>query len=61
MIMTVTKIVITLSTNVSNKYFAMSGIVEEVGGNIFETSRRKTTIESNTEIVSVIFSTKMVV
>lgn len=40
----------------SSKYLAINGIVDEVGGRILETSNRKTTIESNTDIVSVIFS-----
>ena len=35
-------------------------MVEEVGGRIFETSRRKTTIERSTEIVKVIFSVESV-
>uniref|UniRef100_A0A0R3QIK8 KH_dom_type_1 domain-containing protein n=1 Tax=Brugia timori TaxID=42155 RepID=A0A0R3QIK8_9BILA len=49
-----------LSTKVSSKYLAISGIVDEVGGKILETSNRKTTIESNTDIVSVIFSPESV-
>ena len=38
----------------------MRGIVNEVGGRILETSSKKTTIESRTEIVSVIFSVESV-
>ena len=38
----------------------MSGIVDDVGGRIFETSRRNTTMESSTDIVSVIFSVESV-
>lgn len=38
----------------------MSGIVDEVGGRILETSSRKTTMESRTEMVSVIFSVESV-
>ncbi|VDO18151.1 unnamed protein product [Brugia timori] len=49
-----------MSTKVSSKYLAISGIVDEVGGKILETSNRKTTIESNTDIVSVIFSPESV-
>lgn len=49
----------TLSTKVSNKYFAIKGIVEDVGGRIFDTSNKKTTIESKTDIVKVIFSPKI--
>jgi hypothetical protein len=54
--MTVTRMVMTLRTKVSNKYLAISGIVDDVGGRIFETSSRKTTIDNSTEIVNVIFS-----
>lgn len=57
---TVTKIVTTFNPNVRSKYLAISGIVEEVGGSIFETSNRNTTIDRRTEIVSVIFSPKNV-
>lgn len=53
---TVTKIVITFNTNVSSKYLAIKGIVEDVGGNIFDTNNKKTTIESNIAAVNVIFS-----
>lgn len=38
----------------------MRGIVDEVGGRILETSSRKTTMESRTEMVSVIFSVESV-
>jgi hypothetical protein len=50
--MTVTRIVMTFSTKISSKYLAISGIVDDVGGRIFETSSKKTTIERRTEIVS---------
>jgi hypothetical protein len=46
--------------NVKSKYLAINGIVEEVGGRIFDTNKRKTTIESKTLIVSVIFSPESV-
>ncbi|PAV83647.1 hypothetical protein WR25_21671 [Diploscapter pachys] len=49
--------VITFSTKTN---LAMSGIVDDVGGRIFETSRRNTTMESSTDIVSVIFSVESV-
>src|SRR4051812_43103858 len=52
--------VITFKTKVSSKYFAMRGIVEEVGGRIFDTSRRNTTMDSSTEMVRVIFSPESV-
>jgi hypothetical protein len=41
---------------VSNKYLAISGIVDDVGGRILETSNRNTTIDRRTDIVRVIFS-----
>jgi hypothetical protein len=50
--LTVTKIVITFNTKINNKYLAINGIVDEVGGNIFDTNNKKTTIESKTEIVN---------
>lgn len=56
MIITVIRIVITFKTNVNNKYLAINGIVEEVGGRIFETNNKNTTIDRSTEIVKVIFS-----
>ena len=34
----------------------MRGIVDDVGGRIFETSSKKTTMERSTEMVRVIFS-----
>ena len=40
-------------------HLAIRGMVEEVGGRILETRRRKTTIERSTEIVRVIFSPAM--
>jgi len=43
-------------TKVISKYFAMSGIDEEVGGRIFETSSRNTTNARRMEIAKVIFS-----
>lgn len=39
--------------------FAIRGIVDEVGGRILETSKRKTTIERRTEMMRVIFSAKI--
>jgi hypothetical protein len=48
MMTTVTVIVVMLRTNVSNKYLAIRGIVDEVGGKILETNRRKTTMERRT-------------
>ena len=41
-------------------YLAIRGIVEEVGGRIFETKRRKTTIDRRTDTVKVIFSVESV-
>lgn len=60
MMITVTKIVITLRTNVNSKYLAINGIVDEVGGRIFDTNNKKTTIDSKTDIVKVIFSPESV-
>lgn len=54
--MTVTRIVITLRTNVNSRYLAINGIVEDVGGRIFDTRSKNTTMESRTDIVNVIFS-----
>lgn len=48
--------VITLRTNVNSKYFAINGMVEDVGGRILETNRRKTTMDRRTLMVKVIFS-----
>jgi hypothetical protein len=48
--------VITLSTNVKSKYLAINGIVDDVGGKIFDTRSKNTTIDNNTLIVRVIFS-----
>lgn len=39
------------STKVSKRYFAIRGMVEEVGGRILDTKSRKTTMESRTEMV----------
>lgn len=55
---TVERMVMTLRTKVRRRYLARRGIVEDVGGRIFETSNRKTTMERRTEIVNVIFSAK---
>lgn len=60
MIITVTRIVMTLRIKVSKRYLAIRGIVEDVGGRILETSRRKTTIDNSTLIVRVIFSPESV-
>ena len=60
MMITVTRMVMTLSTNVSSRYFAIRGMVDEVGGRILETSSRNTTMERRTEMVSVIFSPESV-
>lgn len=48
------------STKVNNKYFAINGIVREVGGKILETSNKKTTMERSTLIVKLIFSAESV-
>lgn len=45
-----------LSTNVSTRYLAISGIVSEVGGNILDTNNRKTTKASRRLIDKVTFS-----
>jgi hypothetical protein len=39
-----------MSKKLTSKYLAINGIVEEVGGKILDTKRRKTTIERRTEI-----------
>jgi hypothetical protein len=41
---------------VRSRYLAISGIVSDVGGKIFDTSNKKTTNASKIEIPSVIFS-----
>jgi len=43
-------------TNVSSRYLAIRGMVEEVGGRIFETSNKNTTRASRIEMARVIFS-----
>jgi hypothetical protein len=53
---TVDKISTTFRINVNNRYFAINGIVDEVGGRILETSNKNTTIDRRTEIVRVTFS-----
>lgn len=40
-------------TNVKRRYLAMSGSTSEVGGRIFETSKRNTTRESKMEMPNV--------
>lgn len=49
---TVTRIVMTFKINVKSRYFAIKGILEEVGGRIFDTSNKKTTMDSKTLIVN---------
>ena len=69
----VARMVMTLSTKVRRRYLkrttalamiyiylAMRGMVEEVGGRIFDTSSKKTTIESKTDMIRVIFSVESV-
>lgn len=41
---------------VVNKYLAIKGIVDDVGGKIFETNNKKTTKANRILIASVIFS-----
>lgn len=45
--------------NVNNKYLAINGSANEVGGNIFETSNRNTTNANKIEMPSVTFSPKI--
>jgi hypothetical protein len=42
--------------NVKSRYLAIRGMLTDVGGRIFETSRRKTTSASSIEMHIVIFS-----
>lgn len=56
MMTTVTNILTVFIINVKSKYLAMSGSTREVGGRIFDTSRRNTTSESKMLMPSVTFS-----
>lgn len=53
---TVDTMVIMFKTNVRRRYRAIRGMVDEVGGRILETRRRKTTKARRMLIASVIFS-----
>ena len=55
-IITVMRIVNIFIIKVKRRYLAINGIVIEVGGRIFETSRRNTTKASKMDIHMVIFS-----
>lgn len=55
-IITVAKIDIQFMRNVNSKYFAINGTTSDVGGSIFDTSRRNTTSDRRIEIPRVIFS-----
>lgn len=52
---TITIIVTIFRIKVISRYLAISGMVSDVGGNIFETSNRNTTKANNMEMVSVIY------
>jgi hypothetical protein len=56
MMTTVNRIVMIFMTNVMSKYFAINGIVSDVGGRILLTSNRNTTNASRMDMASVIFS-----
>jgi hypothetical protein len=56
MMITVDKIDTMLRINVSSKYFAINGIVSDVGGRIFETSSKKTTKASKMEMPKGLFN-----
>lgn len=51
-----TRIVMIFMTKMSNKYLAISGIVDEVGGKILEMSKRNTTNASIMLMARIIFS-----
>ena len=56
MMTTVTRMETVFMMNVNSRYLAMSGNTIDVGGRIFDTSRRNTTSDSRIEMPSVTFS-----
>ena len=56
MITTVTRMDTVFMMNVNNRYLAMSGRTSDVGGRIFDTSKRNTTSDSRILIPRVTFS-----
>jgi len=56
MIMTVMRMVRMFMMNVKSRYLAISGMLLDVGGRIFDTSSRKTMSASRIDIHMVVFS-----